>query len=92
MNGRDLGFAIGAAVPQLGRHARVRSSDDAFFVVETDESDGTLSEFSPEQSILLNIDEEHLDYYENLDAICTEFVALVKQTKSTLIYCADDPA
>ena len=87
----ESGFAIGAAVPQLGRHARVSSSDDAFFVVETDESDGTLSEFSPEQSILLNIDEEHLDYYENLDAICTEFVAFGKQTKGTLIYCADDP-
>ena len=88
---KESGFAVGAAVPQLGRHARVSSSSDAFFVVETDESDGALSEFSPEQSILLNIDEEHLDYYENLDAICTEFVAFGKQTKGTLIYCADDP-
>ena len=87
----ESGFAIGAAVPQLARHARVSFSDDAFFVVETDESDGNLSEFSPEQSILLNIDEEHLDYYENLDAICTEFVVFAKQTKGSLIYCADDP-
>ncbi len=85
------GFSVGAAVPQLGRHARVSSSNDAFFVVETDESDGTLSQFSPEQSILLNIDEEHLDYYENLDAICAEFVAFGKQTRGTVIYCADDP-
>ena len=89
--GAKSGFAVGAAVPQIGRHARVNSSDDAFFIVETDESDGTLSEFSPEQSILLNIDEEHLDYYENFDAICTEFAAFGKQTRGALIYCADDP-
>ena len=89
--GTEAGYAIGAAVPQLGRHARVNSSKDAFFVVETDESDGTLCEFHPEQSILLNIDEEHLDYYENFDAVCTEFVAFGQQTKGRLIYCADDP-
>ena len=85
------GYAIGAAVPQLGRHARVNSSKDAFFVVETDESDGTLCEFQPEQSILLNIDEEHLDYYESFDAVCAEFVNFGQQTKGRLIYCADDP-
>jgi len=89
--GNDVGFAVGAGVPQLGRHARMTSSENAFFALETDESDGTLREFHPEQSIVLNIDEEHLDYYENFEAVCDEFLAFGKQTSGRLIYCVDDP-
>ena len=29
--GNDVGFAVGAGVPQLGRHARMTSSENAFF-------------------------------------------------------------
>ena len=43
------------------------------FVVETDESDGTLREFLPEHAIILNVDAEHLDYYSNFEAIGREF-------------------
>src|SRR5205814_5401281 len=39
----------------------------AYFVVEADESDGTLLEFRPEHAIVLNVDAEHLDYYANLE-------------------------
>jgi len=89
--GNDVGFAVGAGVPQLGRHARMPSSENAFFILEADESDGTLREFHPENSIVLNIDEEHLDYYENFEAVCDEFIVFGKQTSGRLIYCADDP-
>ena len=89
--GASPGYAIGAIVPQLGRHARMANSEERFFVVETDESDGTLREFHAEQSIVLNINEEHLDYYANFDAVCDEFIAFARQTTGTIYYCADDP-
>ena len=60
-------------------------------MVETDESDVTLREFHSEQSIVLNINEEHLDYYVNFDAVCDEFIAFARQTTGTIFYCADDP-
>ena len=57
--------AVGGIVPQFERHALLGSDNGSWFVAETDESDGTLIEFHPEYSIVLNIDEEHLDYYAN---------------------------
>ena len=65
--------------------------DDTFFVAEADESDGTLLQFEPRDSIILNIDEEHLDYYESFDAISAEFQAFASQTSDRVFYCADDP-
>jgi len=87
--GTDPGFAVGALAPQLGRHAR-GGVEGSFFVVETDESDGTLREFHPHQSIVLNIDEEHLDFYANFEAVCDEFGTFAAQTSDTVFFCADD--
>jgi len=84
------GYAIGALVPQLERHARIGSGQSSWFVAETDESDGTLLEFQPEYSIVLNVDEEHLDYYENVDAILRQFEQFAQQTKREVLFCADD--
>jgi UDP-N-acetylmuramate-alanine ligase len=61
------------------------------FVVEGDESDGTLALYHPEHAIVLNIEEEHLDYYENLAAIEAVFQQVLAQTRGHVFYCADDP-
>lgn len=87
--GTEPGFAVGALAPQLGRHAR-GGAEGSFFVVETDESDGTLREFHPHQSIVLNIDEEHLDFYANFEAVRDEFSTFAEQTSDTVFFCADD--
>jgi UDP-N-acetylmuramate--alanine ligase len=104
------GYAVGALVPQLRRHARlppaqggVRNAEcgmpepkasqvaaSNYFVVEADESDGTLSAFRPRHAIVLNVDEEHLDFYANLEAICREFENFGRQTREVLVFCADD--
>lgn len=104
-------YAVGAAVPQLARHARLACADAAnvagdgrreasilpagdsprpWFVIEADESDGTLRTFRPEHAIVLNVDEEHLDYYANFEAICDEFETFAGQTRGHLVFCADD--
>ena len=87
-------FAVGAPVPQLQPHARFVTSTDPkranLFVAETDESDGTLRQFSPEYSILLNVDEEHLDYFADLQAVCAEFEQFAKQTRKLIVYCSDE--
>ena len=87
-------YAIGARVPQLERHARFTPHSTRcapHFVVEADESDGTLREFEPEHAIVLNVDAEHLDYYANLEAVCREFQTFAGHTRGLLIFCADDP-
>ncbi len=92
--GAQPSYAIGALVPQLARHARFTPHSALripHFVIEADESDGSLREFTPQHAIVLNVDEEHLDFYENLDAICCEFAHFAAQTTGHLVFCADDP-
>ena len=79
---------IGAQVPLLGANAQW--TDGAPFVVEADESDGTLALFSPHASLILNIEEEHLDFYHDIEEIVQVFATLCERTRGPIIYCADD--
>jgi UDP-N-acetylmuramate--L-alanine ligase/UDP-N-acetylenolpyruvoylglucosamine reductase len=79
---------IGAQVPLLGANASW--TDGKFFVVEADESDGTLALFAPHASLILNIEGEHLDYYHNIEEIVQVFAALCERTSGPIVYCADD--
>jgi len=80
---------VGAEIPILGSNAHWDPRGE-FFVAEGDESDGTLQLFQPEHALILNIEEEHLDYYKDLAAIEEVFAKLLVQTKGTVFYCADD--
>ncbi len=79
---------IGAQVPLLGANASW--TDGAPFVVEADESDGTLALFSPQASLILNIEEEHLDFYHDIEEIVQVFATLCERTRGPIVYCADD--
>ena len=87
--GSQPSFAIGALVPQLSRHARF-SLSAPYFVIEADESDGTLRQFHPEHVILLNVDAEHLDFYEGIESVCREFTCFAAQARGLKVYCCDD--
>ncbi|MBI2948232.1 MAG: UDP-N-acetylmuramate--L-alanine ligase, partial [Verrucomicrobia bacterium] len=95
--GTKPSFAIGAEVSQLSPHARFvnaplrdGSGVPPYFVVEADESDGTLGGFQPDHAILLNLDAEHLDYFSDLEGVCSAFQEFGAQVSGRLIYCADD--
>ena len=81
---------VGAEIPILGTNAHW-DGEGEWFVAEGDESDGTLANYHPEHCIILNIEEEHLDYYDDLAAIETVFNQLMDQTLGRIFYCADDP-
>ncbi len=80
---------VGAEIPILGTNANWDLAGE-HFVVEGDESDGTLALYHPEHAIVLNIEEEHLDYYEDLVAIEAVFHQLLRQTRGKVFFCADD--
>ncbi len=80
---------VGAEIPILGTNA-LWDPEGEYFVAEGDESDGTLALYHAEHAIVLNIEEEHLDYYENIDAIDTVYRQLCSQTRRNIFYCADD--
>ncbi len=56
---------VGAEIPILGTNAHWNPRGE-YFVAEGDESDGTLRFFQPEHALILNIEEEHLDFYADM--------------------------
>jgi len=72
--GLDPSFVIGADVPQLGGGSRVGSGPH--LVVEACEYDRSFLHLSPRAATVLNIEEDHLDYYRDLADIRSAFAAL----------------
>lgn len=84
----DPTFCLGAHIPILGDNAEL--GQGAHFVAEADESDGTLSAFEAPYSVITNIEEEHLDYFADLQAILDAFTQFATNTSNTVFICADD--
>ena len=91
---REAGFHpshyVGAEIPILGQNAHWDSRGQ-YFVAEGDESDGTIRCFHPECTLILNIEPEHLDFYEDLVAIEKAFNELIAQTTGKIFFNSDDP-
>jgi len=82
---------VGAEIPVLGSNAEW-NEDGEYLVAEGDESDGTLALYWPTHSIVLNVEEEHLDYYtRGLEQIREVFNTLLDQTSGSIVYCGECP-
>ena len=57
-----------------------------------DESDGSFLLFTPNISVITNIDYEHIDYYHTWENILQAYAQFIAQTKpsGTLVACAED--
>ncbi len=72
--GLDPSFVIGAHVPQLGGGSRVGAGPH--LVVEACEYDRSFLHLSPRAAAVLNVEEDHLDYYRDLAEIRSAFADL----------------
>ena len=61
-----------------------RASDSEWVVAEVDESDGTIGRFSPEVTLVVNLDWDHADHYPDLADLETAFAALLARTRSAI--------
>ena len=80
-------YCVGANVPVLGTNAQFGAGK--YFVAEADESDGTLIGFTPQYSICLNIEAEHLDHHRSMDSLLENFEVFFRSTLNTVFFCAD---
>ncbi|WP_237023447.1 UDP-N-acetylmuramate dehydrogenase [Lacunisphaera limnophila] len=62
--------------------ARVGAGD--WVIAEVDESDGTIGRFSPEVTVVVNLDWDHADHYAKLSDLETAFSALLARTKGAI--------
>ncbi|MFQ5804903.1 MAG: UDP-N-acetylmuramate--L-alanine ligase [Phycisphaerae bacterium] len=69
--GLDPSFVVGAEVEQLSGGSGV--GDGPHFVAEACEYDRSFLNLRPRAAVILNIEEDHLDCYENLAAITRAF-------------------
>ncbi|CAB4242945.1 UDP-N-acetylmuramate dehydrogenase /UDP-N-acetylmuramate--L-alanine ligase [Methylacidimicrobium sp. AP8] len=87
-SGWEPSYYVGGDAPVLGASADWGKGD--YMVVEGDESDGTLALFEPSHAVLLNVEEEHLDFYPGMEAILEVFAAFLDRCTGKIVYCADD--
>ena len=87
---KDPSIQVGAIIKELNGNYRVGNSEN--FIIEACEYVESFLKFSPKSEIILNIDNDHLDYYKNLDNIKKAFIKYVKLLPDDghLIINADD--
>lgn len=85
---KDPSAVIGGKLKSINRYGVCGKSD--IFVCEACEFNDTFLELSPYISIILNIDNDHLDYFKTMDNLKNSFYKFLNLTKDTIIYNGDD--
>ena len=88
--GEDPTFLVGGNI--AGFDTNAASGKGEYYVVEADESDKSFNKLDPYSAIITNIEVDHLDHYENLDDIYSEFDKFIKlvHKDGVLMCCAED--
>ena len=87
---KDPSVQVGALIKELDGNYRVGNSEN--FIIEACEYVESFLKFSPKSEIILNIDNDHLDYYKNMENVKNAFIKYVKLLPEDghLIINADD--
>ncbi len=87
---QDPTIQIGAILDDIDGNYRVGNSE--IFILEACEYSESFLKFSPKAEIILNIDNDHLDYYKTFDNLKEAFIKYVKllPDDGILVYNADD--
>ncbi len=86
----DPTIIVGGKVDTLGGNAKLGKGK--FLVAEADESDGSFLKLSPVLNVITNIDNDHLDYYKNMEELRKAFIEFANKIPyyGQNILCGDD--
>ena len=89
--GLDPTVQVGALLKQLEGNSRIGNSE--YFVLEACEYVESFLNFHPKAEVILNIDNDHLDYFKTIDNIKLAFEKYVEllPEDGLLVLNADDP-
>jgi len=87
----DPTIIVGGKLKNMGGHAKLGQSK--FLVAEADESDGSFLKLSPTLAVVTTLDQEHMDYYNNMQNMKLAFLDFLNSVPfyGTAILCLDDP-
>ena len=80
----------GGVLNSFNNSARLGKGD--WCILESDESDGSFVKVYPTYSIITNVDQEHMDYYKNMNNLKKLFIKFIEKTPSfgKSFICLDD--
>ena len=87
--GADPTAVIGGKLPLTGSNGIVGHSEH--MVCEACEFVDTFLDLSPDIAVILNVDEDHLDYFKTFDNLKKSFVKFASMATKMIIYNGDDP-
>ncbi len=70
-SGFDPTIVVGGELNNFKNNAKLGKGN--YIVVEADESDGSFLELNPHMAVVTNIEDDHLDYYGNMENILKDF-------------------
>ena len=87
----DPTVIIGGRLKNFG-HSGAKLGKGEFLVAEADESDGSFLKLMPTIAIVTNIDDDHLDYYKNINNLKQAFIEHINKVPfyGYGILCKDD--
>jgi len=88
MNDYDPTALIGGLLPLIGANGRAGKSE--YFVCEACEYVDTFLKLSPDISILLNIDNDHLEYFKTMENLIASFRKFISMGKTVFINGDDE--
>lgn len=86
--GVDLSAVIGGKLPCLGGSGRAGSSEA--FVCEACEYVDTFLQLEPDIAVILNIDEDHMEYFKTLENLKASFIRFAQKSSRMVLYNGDD--
>lgn len=88
---KDPSIEVGAILKQIDGNYQVGNSE--YFIVESCEYQANFLKLFPKTEIILNIDNDHLDFYKTFDHVLEAFqdFSLILKEDGLLITNADDP-
>jgi UDP-N-acetylmuramate--alanine ligase len=88
--GLDPTVVIGGKLKGIGSNALLGQGE--FIVAEADESDGSFLKYSPTIAVVTNIDNEHLDFYKDLNEIKAVFLSFIDRLPfyGVAVLCLDN--
>ena len=84
----DPSIQVGSTLNQIGGNYRVGKSD--YFIIESCEYSDSFLNFHEKSTIILNIDNDHLDYFKTFDNIKKSFQKYVNHITKYLVLNGDD--
>lgn len=86
--GKDPTLVIGGRLPLIDSHGRAGQTQT--MVAEACEFRDHFLTLSPDTTILLNIDDDHLEYFKTMENLIASFTKFADMTRDTVIYNGDD--